>query len=166
VDPETPRASSRHQSASSDEQKLILEYLNRSELFEAFLHTKYVGQKRFSIEGCETLIPMLAALIDSGSSDEYILGMAHRGRLNVLANLLNKPFEVIFQEFEDKFLPLQFEGSGDVKYHKGFTAKSTSYSGKEVELHLAPNSSCLESVDPVVLGLTYAKQKSTQRVPC
>jgi len=145
--------------ASSDEQKLILEYLNRSELFEAFLHTKYVGQKRFSIEGCETLIPMLAALIDSGTADEYILGMAHRGRLNVLANLLNKPFEVIFQEFEDKFLPLQFEGSGDVKYHKGFTAKSTSYSGKEVELHLAPNSSCLESVDPVVLGLTYAKQK-------
>lgn len=109
----TPRSK-----ASPEVQKLIIEYLNRSELFESFLHTKYVGQKRFSIEGCETLIPMLAYTIEIGASlgmEEFVLGMAHRGRLNVLANLLNKPYSVIFQEFEDKFLPLQFEGSGDVK---------------------------------------------------
>ncbi len=144
--------------ASLEEKKLILENLNRSELFESFLHTKYAGQRRFSIEGSDTLLPMLAAIIEKGTSTEFIIGMAHRGRLNVLANLLNKPYSVIFQEFEDRFFPMQFEESGDVKYHKGFSTRSKSYSGKEVHLHLAANSSCLESIDPVALGLARASK--------
>lgn len=143
------------------EKELILVGLTRSELFESFLQTKYVGQKRFSLEGCETLIPMLLTLIEHGASqgvEEFILGMAHRGRLNVLANVLGKPYSAIFQEFEDKFLPMQFEGSGDVKYHKGFSSIMKTSLGRDVSLHLAANSSCLEAVDPVALGLSRARQ--------
>ena len=143
------------------EKELILTGLTRCELFESFLQTKYVGQKRFSLEGCETLIPMLLSLIEHGASqgvEEVILGMAHRGRLNVLANILGKPYSAIFQEFEDKFLPMQFEGSGDVKYHKGFSAAMKTSLGRDVSLHLAANSSCLEAVDPVALGLARARQ--------
>jgi 2-oxoglutarate dehydrogenase E1 component len=146
---------------SLEEKRLLLEMLNKSEIFESFIHTKYVGQKRFSLEGAETLIPMIAELIEEGAArgmEEWVLGMAHRGRLNVLANLLGKPYSVIFQEFEDSFLPLQFEGSGDVKYHKGFSADAKLRSGKSIQLHLAPNSSALESVDPVVLGIARGTQ--------
>ncbi|MDE3045388.1 MAG: 2-oxoglutarate dehydrogenase E1 component [Verrucomicrobiota bacterium] len=146
---------------SIEEKRMILEHLYKSEVLETFLHTKYVGQKRFSLEGGETLIPLLAEIIHWGAEqemEEFILGMAHRGRLNVLANLLNKPYSVIFQEFEDSFLPRQFEGSGDVKYHKGFSSESKTRGGRDVHLHLAANSSCLESVDPVALGMTRASQ--------
>lgn len=147
-----------------EEKQLLLEMLNKSEIFESFIHTKYVGQKRFSLEGAETLMPMLKELIEEGAAsgmEEWVIGMAHRGRLNVLANLLGKPYSVIFQEFEDSFLPLQFEGSGDVKYHKGFTSDAKLRSGKTIQLHLAPNSSALESVDSVVLGIARGTQVMT-----
>lgn len=140
---------------SNLEKKEILEQLNRAELFETFLHTKYVGQKRFSLEGNETLIPLLKELIIEGSQlgiETFVLGMAHRGRLNVLANILHKPYTVLFKEFEDAIELLPTE-SGDVKYHKGYSSHFES-----VELHLASNSSCLESVDGIVLGQTKALQ--------
>jgi len=146
---------------SVEEKKLILQMLGKSEVFETFIHTKFLGQKRFSLEGGETLIPVIAEIIDQGAKsgmDDFVIGMAHRGRLNVLANILNKPYSVIFQEFEDNVLPLVFEGNGDVKYHKGFSAKTESRSKIPVTLHLAANSSCLEAVDPVVLGQARAKQ--------
>ena len=146
---------------SIDQKKLILQHLNKSELFESFLHTKYVGQKRFSLEGAETLIPILAAIIDIGSQEgveEFVLGMAHRGRLNVLANILEKSYSQIFSEFEEGYIPLSFEGSGDVKYHKGFSSVIKTAGGKTVKVDLSPNPSHLESVDPVVEGMIYAKQ--------
>jgi 2-oxoglutarate dehydrogenase E1 component len=149
----------------TDEDRLwLLEQLSRAEAFETFLHTKYVGQRRFSLEGGETLLALLNEIIDVGAAfgmEQFVLGMAHRGRLNVLANLLDKPYAVIFQEFEDTFLPMNFEGSGDVKYHKGFSADIKTRRGKPVHLHLAANSSCLESVDPIALGLTRGKQVLT-----
>jgi 2-oxoglutarate dehydrogenase E1 component len=141
---------------SGEDKRAVLEGLNKSEVFESFLHTKYVGKKRFSLEGCETLIPLLLDVAAKGAElglEEVVIGMAHRGRLNVLANLLNKPFSVIFQEFEDSLVPFSFEGSGDVKYHKGFSAQVGS-----LHLYLAANSSALESVDPVVLGQARALQ--------
>lgn len=146
---------------SIDQKKMILQYLNKSELFEVFLHTKYVGQKRFSIEGAETLIPMLAAVILTGANlgvEEFVLGMAHRGRLNVLSNILNKSYSDIFSEFEDRWQPNSFEGSGDVKYHKGFSSVITTDGAKKVRLNLAPNPSHLEAVNPVVEGQVRAKQ--------
>jgi 2-oxoglutarate dehydrogenase E1 component len=145
---------------SPEEKKLTLEMLGKSEVFETYINSKYPGQKRFSIEGGETLIPCLSELIEVGAqmgTTDFVIGMAHRGRLNVLANILNKPFSVIFQEFEDIILPMTFEGSGDVKYHKGYTSKGKTRSGKEVHLELAANSSALEAVDGVVLGQTRAK---------
>src|SRR5262249_39814569 len=102
---------------SIDQKKKILDYLNKAELFETFLHTKYVGQKRFSLEGGETLIPILAEIIEKGAAfgmDEAVIGMAHRGRLNVLANIMKKSYSMIFSEFEDYFDPDGAEGSGDV----------------------------------------------------
>lgn len=150
---------------SIEEKHLILEHLNKSEVLETFIHTKYLGQKRFSLEGVETLIPMLAEILSLGADlgvEEWIFGMAHRGRLNVLANILNKPYEMIFQEFEDN-IPLSFEESGDVKYHKGFSADVKTAKGKAIHIHLAANSSCLESVDPVVLGQTHARQQSQNK---
>ena len=106
----------------------VLYMIHQAELFEKFLHTKYVGQKRFSLEGGETLIPVLDAIVEKGPAlgvKEFVIGMAHRGRLNVLANTLRKPFEEIFNEFEDNFLPDSFSGDGDVKYHLGFSADIT-----------------------------------------
>jgi len=146
---------------SIDQKKMILQHLNKSELFEVFLHTKYTGQKRFSLEGSETLIPILASIIDSGSHlglEEVVIGMAHRGRLNVLSNILNKSYADIFSEFEEGYVPLSFEGSGDVKYHKGFSAQIATNGRKKVQVDLAPNPSHLEAVDPVVEGEAYAKQ--------
>ncbi len=147
----------------SQEEKIeILHNLNKAELFEVFLHTKYVGQKRFSLEGGETMIPMLSAIIERGAQIdlcEVVLGMAHRGRLNVLANILNKSYEQIFHEFEDHYSPDLTEGTGDVKYHKGFIGALPTRSGKAVTVTLVANPSHLESVDPVVEGITRAKQE-------
>ncbi len=141
----------------------ILMTLHQAELFEKFLHTKYVGQKRFSLEGGETLIPILDAIIEKGPAlgvKEFVVGMAHRGRLNVLANTLNKPFEEIFNEFEDNYLPdSTHDGDGDVKYHLGFSADVDVAGGGSVHLSVAPNPSHLEIVDPVVEGRVRAKQR-------
>jgi len=150
---------------SIDQKRMILQHLNKSELFESFLHTKFVGQKRFSLEGGETLIPILAAIIDTGADlgiEQFVLGMAHRGRLNVLSNILNKSYSNIFSEFEDRWIANSFEGSGDVKYHKGFTSSTVNESGKKVQINLAPNPSHLEAVNPVVEGQVRAKQMSLQ----
>jgi 2-oxoglutarate dehydrogenase E1 component len=137
--------------------------LHQTELFEKFLHTKYVGQKRFSLEGGETLIPILDAVIEKGPAlgvKEFVIGMAHRGRLNVLANTLDKPFAEIFSEFEDNYLPQSTtDGDGDVKYHLGFSADVETTDGRKVHVSLAPNPSHLEIVNSVVEGRVRAKQR-------
>jgi 2-oxoglutarate dehydrogenase E1 component len=135
--------------------------LHFAELFEKFLQTKYVGQKRFSLEGSETLLPILDMIVEKaadGGVREIVFGMAHRGRLNVLSNIIGKPYEEVFHEFEDNFLPNSMDGDGDVKYHLGFSADRTSARGKQIHLSLSPNPSHLEAVDPVVEGRTRAKQ--------
>lgn len=147
---------------SSEAQLNCMRLLKRAELFENFLHAKYLGQKRFSLEGAETLIPMLEQMIEvcaESGTEEVVLGMSHRGRLNVLANILSKSFASIFQEFEDHYSPEEFEGTGDVKYHKGFIGALTTRNGKQVKVMLAPNASHLESVDPIVMGEVRAKQE-------
>lgn len=146
---------------SIEQKQLILHYLNKSEIFEVFLHTKYVGQKRFSLEGEETLIPILAFIINQGSDlgvNDFVIGMAHRGRLNVLCNILDKSYVDVFSEFEESYIPDSIEGSGDVKYHKGFYSQIRTDTGHDVRIYLTPNPSHLESVDPVVEGQTKAKQ--------
>ncbi|HEY4831433.1 MAG TPA: thiamine pyrophosphate-dependent enzyme, partial [Waddliaceae bacterium] len=148
-------------SFSIEQKKKILHHLNKAELFETFLHTKYVGQKRFSLEGGETLIPVLEEMIETGAElgiDEFVIGMSHRGRLNVLSNILNKSYSMIFSEFEDYVDPHLSEGSGDVKYHKGFSSTITTSQGLPVHISLTSNPSHLESVNPVVLGKVRAKQ--------
>lgn len=143
----------------ANQKQHILHKLNQATAFESFLHTKYVGQKRFSLEGAESLIPALDALIEKGAElgvEEYVMGMAHRGRLNVLANIFNKTYKDIFSEFEGK----EYEErlfDGDVKYHLGFTSEQTCDNGKKVTLSLSPNPSHLEAVDPVVEGISRAK---------
>ncbi len=138
----------------------ILKRLNAAELFERFLHTKYVGQKRFSLEGAESLIPSLAELLESLSSlgaEEVVIGMPHRGRLNVLANIMGKNYAEIFTEFEDD--PAHtIQGAGDVKYHKGFVSDFETRSGDKVHINLADNPSHLEAVTPVVQGQVRAHQ--------
>jgi 2-oxoglutarate dehydrogenase E1 component len=139
----------------------ILTSLHYAELFERFLHTRYTGQKRFSLEGAETLIPLLDAVVEKaadGDVREIVMGMTHRGRLNVLANILRKPYEEIFAQFEDKYLPDTLDGDGDVKYHLGFSGDRTSARGRKIHLSLSPNPSHLEAVYPVVEGRTRAKQ--------
>ena len=140
----------------------ILQKLNDAEAFERFLHTKYVGHKRFSLEGAESLIPMLDHLFNEAAADgvvEAVLGMAHRGRLNVLANTLEKSYEQIFREFEGDLDPGTREGSGDVKYHLGAEGIHHGPNGETMKLSLASNPSHLEAVDPVVEGMVRAKQK-------
>ena len=143
------------------EQKVrILKKLNGAVGFEKFLHTKYVGQKRFSLEGGETTIPALDAIISKGSSldvKEVVIGMAHRGRLNVLANIMSKTYEVIFNEFEGNSVPDQSFGDGDVKYHLGYSSQVVTQAGNKVDLKLVPNPSHLESVNPVLEGFARAK---------
>ena len=144
-----------------DMKRRILQRLNNAEAFERFLHTKYIGHKRFSLEGAETLIPMLDALLSDAADQEVkevVIGMAHRGRLNVLANILNKPYEVIFSEFEGSLDPNTTQGSGDVKYHLGAKAEHVSPSGSRIRIELASNPSHLEAVNPVVEGMVRAKQ--------
>jgi 2-oxoglutarate dehydrogenase E1 component len=144
-------------------QKLrVLMTLHYAELFEKFLHARYQGQKRFSLEGSETLIPVLDAIVEKAGSlgvNEIVIGMAHRGRLNVLANILHKPYQSIFAEFEDNFLPNSMDGDGDVKYHLGFSSDYVTSRGEKIHLSLSPNPSHLEAVDPVVEGRTRAKQR-------
>jgi 2-oxoglutarate dehydrogenase E1 component len=140
--------------------KRILEKLNQGVMFEKFLHTKYVGQKRFSLEGGETTIAGLDAIISTAADhevEEVVIGMAHRGRLSVLANIMGKTYEQIFSEFEDKSTPDQTMGSGDVKYHLGFGSNVQTLNGRYIHLKLMPNPSHLEAVDPVVEGFSRAK---------
>ncbi|MDB4533588.1 2-oxoglutarate dehydrogenase E1 component [Vicingaceae bacterium] len=144
---------------SSDDKKHVLKKLNQAVVFEQFLHKKFVGQKRFSLEGNEALIPALDAIVERGADfgvKEFIVGMAHRGRLNVLANIFNKTNEAIFSEFEGK----EYEDNifdGDVKYHLGYSCDIKTDNGHDVHMTLAPNPSHLETVDPVVEGITRAK---------
>ncbi len=146
-------------SFSIDEKKVILNKLNQAVVFENFLHTKFVGQKRFSLEGAETAIPALDSVIEKGADmgiQDFVVGMAHRGRLNVLANILNKTYKDIFTEFEGR----PSEDSvfdGDVKYHMGYSSDQKSNKGKQIHLSLTPNPSHLEAVDPVVEGISRAK---------
>ena len=143
-----------------EKKKRILEKLNQGVIFEKFLHTKYIGQKRFSLEGGETTIAALDAMISIAANmdiQEVVIGMAHRGRLNVLANIMGKTYEHIFSEFEGKSTPDQTMGSGDVKYHLGYGSDVETISGKKISLKLMPNPSHLEAVDPVVLGFSRAK---------
>ncbi len=143
-----------------EKKQRILEKLNGAVIFERFLHTKYVGQKRFSLEGGESAIVALDGLINKAAAEgvkEIIIGMAHRGRLNVLANIMGKTYEQIFNEFEGMALPDLSFGDGDVKYHLGFSSIIETTSGKKVHLKLVPNPSHLESVNPVVEGFSRAK---------
>jgi 2-oxoglutarate dehydrogenase E1 component len=144
---------------SLDKKKEILTSLNGAVIFEKFLHTKYIGQKRFSLEGGETTIAALDAVIKFAAKDkveEVVIGMAHRGRLNVLANILGKTYEQIFNEFEGKTIPDLSFGDGDVKYHLGFSSQKK-IDGKTVHLKLVPNPSHLEAVNPVLEGFSRAK---------
>ncbi|GAB3852300.1 2-oxoglutarate dehydrogenase E1 component [Hymenobacter terrigena] len=140
--------------------KRILKKLNEAVVFENFLHTKFLGQKRFSLEGGETTIPALDAIIGKGAElgvKEVMIGMAHRGRLNVLANIMGKTYEQIFSEFEGTAVPDLTMGDGDVKYHMGYSSEVETSGGQKVNLKLAPNPSHLEAVNPVVEGFVRAK---------
>src|SRR5262249_59511145 len=145
-----------------DEQRHILGRLNAAEAFETFLQTKFVGQRRFSLEGGESLIPLLDEVLGNSATrglDEVVIGMAHRGRLNVLANIVGKPYEKIFNEFEGHLDPKSTQGSGDVKYHLGMTGKFTTSDGEHATtVSVVANPSHLEAVDPVVEGIVRAKQ--------
>ncbi len=145
---------------SLDKKRRILEKLNQGVIFEKFLHTKYIGQKRFSLEGGETTIAALDAIINTAADEnvkEVVIGMAHRGRLNILANILGKTYEQIFSEFEGTAIMDQTMGSGDVKYHMGFGSEVLTANNKDIHLKLMPNPSHLEAVDPVVVGFARAK---------
>jgi len=140
-----------------DEKKRILAKLNEAVVFENFLHTKFLGQKRFSLEGGENTIPALQTIINKAAEldvKEVVIGMAHRGRLNVLSNILGKTYEQIFTEFEGNVNPDLTMGDGDVKYHLGYSSHITSPSGKKIYVKLTPNPSHLEAVDPLVIGYT------------
>ncbi|UOZ07582.1 multifunctional oxoglutarate decarboxylase/oxoglutarate dehydrogenase thiamine pyrophosphate-binding subunit/dihydrolipoyllysine-residue succinyltransferase subunit [Amycolatopsis sp. WQ 127309] len=151
-----------HEKPDPAVQKYVLSKLNAAEAFETFLQTKYVGQKRFSLEGGETAIPLLDTLLDKAAEhelDEVVIGMPHRGRLNVLANIVGKPISQIFQEFEGNLDPGQAHGSGDVKYHLGAEGKYFRMFGDgETKVSLTANPSHLETVDPVLEGIVRAKQ--------
>ena len=148
----------------AEERRQILEQLSAAELFERFLHTRFVGQKRFGLEGAESLLPLLDSIVEEAPDQgvrEIVLGMAHRGRLNVLVNLLGKSYEMVFSEFEDiEDIEAPF-GSGDVKYHKGYSSDRRTRSGARVHLSLTGNPSHLEAVNPVVEGRARAKQRMT-----
>ncbi|MEV0996121.1 multifunctional oxoglutarate decarboxylase/oxoglutarate dehydrogenase thiamine pyrophosphate-binding subunit/dihydrolipoyllysine-residue succinyltransferase subunit [Nonomuraea sp. NPDC050202] len=155
-----------HKSPERDEQLNILSRLNTAEAFETFLQTKFVGQKRFSLEGGESLIPLLDSVISDAADedlDEVVIGMAHRGRLNVLANIVGKSYAQIFGEFEGNIDPRTAHGSGDVKYHLGATGTFTAPSGKTITASVVANPSHLEAVDPVLEGVVRAKQDLLER---
>ena len=143
-----------------EKKKRVLEKLNQGVMFEKFLHTKYVGQKRFSLEGGETTIAALDEIINTAANNdvqEVVIGMAHRGRLNILANIMGKTYEQIFSEFEGTAIMDQTMGSGDVKYHMGYGSEVTTADDKTIHLKLMPNPSHLEAVNPVVVGFARAK---------
>src|SRR5690606_15698378 len=148
---------------TAEQKKRILSKINRAVVFENFLGTKFLGQKRFSLEGAESLIPALDSVLEKGADlgiQEFMIGMAHRGRLNVLANIMGKPYKTILSEFDGKMYKeedpeMQF--GGDVKYHLGYSSDITTDSGKSVHLSLAPNPSHLETVDPIVEGIVRSK---------
>ena len=151
----------KHAQPSRQEQLHILGRLNVAEAFETFLQTKYVGQKRFSLEGAETVIPLLDAVLAEAADeelDEVVVGMPHRGRLNVLANIIGKPYAKIFNEFEGNIDPGTAQGSGDVKYHLGADGTFESRTGTKIAVSLTANPSHLEAVDPVLEGIVRAKQ--------
>ena len=156
------RVETKHDKPTVAEQKYILSKLNAAEAFETFLQTKYVGQKRFSLEGAESVIPMMDAVLDQAAEhdlDEVVIGMPHRGRLNVLANIVGKPASQIFSEFEGNLNPSQAHGSGDVKYHLGANGNYLQMFGdNDIDVSLVANPSHLEAVDPVLEGLVRAKQ--------
>ncbi len=155
------RVEVKHAQPSREEQLHILGRLNVAEAFETFLQTKYVGQKRFSLEGAETVIALLDAVLAEAADDgldEVVVGMPHRGRLNVLANIVGKPYAKIFNEFEGNIDPSTAQGSGDVKYHLGARGTFTSPGGRQIDVELTANPSHLEAVDPVLEGIVRAKQ--------
>ena len=140
----------------------ILRRVHKAELFEKFLHTKYVGQKRFSLEGGETSIAALDAIIDhcpDSGIEEIVMGMAHRGRLNVLCSVMRKSFDQLFEQFSENYVPDTVAGDGDVKYHLGYESILTTSTGKQIEVRLAANPSHLEIVGPVVEGKARARQR-------
>ncbi len=165
-DPEQKRWIQQHvegqpSTLNEEEQRHILDRLNAAEVFERFLHTRYVGQKRFGLEGAESTIVLLDTLLDSAAGAgvaEVVMGMSHRGRLNVLANIVGKSYKEIFEEFEGNLDPDSVQGSGDVKYHKGARGIFKGSAGEDLPVTLASNPSHLEAVDPVVEGMTRAKQ--------
>jgi multifunctional 2-oxoglutarate metabolism enzyme len=155
------RVEQHHSKPPRDEQLRILHKLNQAEAFETFLQTKFVGQKRFSLEGAETTVPLIDEICEAAADnglDEVCIGMAHRGRLNVLANIVGKRYAQIFREFEGNIDPTTVQGSGDVKYHLG--AEGAFFSGKQnmIKVSVAANPSHLEAVDPVLEGIARAKQ--------
>ncbi len=150
-----------HDKPSREEQLHVLRRLNSAEAFETFLQTKFVGQKRFSLEGGESVIPLLDSVISAAakdSLDEVVIGMAHRGRLNVLANIVGKSYAQIFGEFEGNLDPRSAQGSGDVKYHLGASGDFVASDGSKIHTELVANPSHLETVDPVLEGVVRAKQ--------
>jgi len=151
-----------HDPVPVERKKRILQKLIAAEAFERFLHTKFIGHKRFSIEGGETFLPVMDVLLDEladQGAERVVVGMAHRGRLNILANTIGKPLEKIFDEFEENLDPMTTQGTGDVKYHLGARGKHRSPSGKDITVEVAPNPSHLESVNPVVEGMVRAMQE-------
>ena len=151
-----------HPKFTSDQKKHILSKLNEAVSFENFLHTKFVGQKRFSLEGGESLIPAIDSIIDLAADkgvEEFVMGMAHRGRLNTLINIFGKSAKDIFNEFQGKDYDEETLFDGDVKYHMGWTCKRDTDSGKKINLNIAPNPSHLETVGAIVQGITRAKQE-------
>src|SRR6185295_12658881 len=156
VEPET-----QHEPLEKPARVAILNERFKAEEFEHFLHARFVGQKRFALEGAETAIAVLDELIDRAANrgaHEMVIGMAHRGRLNVLANIVGKPVAQIFSEFEGNIDPSSTQGSGDVKYHLGASGVRSTASGREIVVSMAPNPSHLEAVDPVVEGIVRPKQ--------
>ncbi len=146
---------------SAEEQRHVLDRLNAAEAFEKFLHTRYVGQKRFGLEGAESTIVLLDAVLSAAATEgieSAVMGMAHRGRLNVLANIVGKSYREIFKEFEGDLDPESVQGSGDVKYHKGASGVFVNRQGRSIEVSVASNPSHLEAVDPVVEGMVRARQ--------
>ncbi len=160
------RVERQHTKEPREEQLRILQKLNQAEAFETFLQTKFVGQKRFSLEGGETTIPVIDEICEAAAQsglDEVTIGMAHRGRLNVLANIVGKKYSQIFREFEGNIDPRTVQGSGDVKYHLGAEGEFSAGSGEHIKVSVAANPSHLETVDPILEGIARAKQDVLDR---
>lgn len=154
-----------HEPLDAETRRQIFQELTTAEGFERFLHTKFIGHKRFSLEGAEAVIPVLGALLSSAADEgvkEAVMGMAHRGRLNILVNILKKPYARIFAEFEGDIDPNSVQGTGDVKYHLGAAGDYKTKDGKSIRVSIVPNPSHLEAVNPVVEGIVRAKQDRMQ----